>query len=113
MRDKAIGFLQQEISGEDQGRDEQLIRDTAALIGYGLVEIVAVNEDTFMPTVVVIQHLQQEEASAIIAPSADHVWRAGRAYTEFCDVIAADTGQVWARGHRWPPLTHRPGIPGA
>ncbi|MFE7797202.1 hypothetical protein [Nocardia sp. NPDC057440] len=87
MTAKAIGVLLLDVSGPHLLRDERVITALANRHGYTLMRLVTIAHDTFMPTVLIVTTAHKMGASAIIAPSADHIQHNARAIAVVCDLI--------------------------
>ncbi|WP_406233871.1 hypothetical protein [Nocardia sp. NBC_01009] len=87
MNVKAIGMLLLDVSGPHVLRDERVITELADQHGYTLMRLVTIAHDTFMPTVLIVTTAHNMGASAVIAPSADHIKHNARAIAVVCDLI--------------------------
>lgn len=55
MSNNAIGVLSRDVSGPHLLRDERVITELAQRRGYILAGLVAIGDDTFMPTALVVK----------------------------------------------------------
>ncbi|MFD0364134.1 hypothetical protein ACFQZZ_22040 [Nocardia sp. GCM10030253] len=86
MTVKAIGLLLLDASGPHLLRDERVITELADQHGYTLMRLITIAHDTFMPAVLIVTTAHNMGASAVIAPSIDHIKHA-RAIAVVCDLI--------------------------
>ncbi|BDT92150.1 MULTISPECIES: hypothetical protein [Nocardia] len=104
MAEIALGYIRLDQSGNDHAGEERAIRALAARKGYPEPEVLVVDRDALMPTLLLVQAIRRVGASAVIAPTREHIWTARRGLTEEVALIVVAPEQMWERGHRWPPF---------
>ncbi|MCC3332580.1 hypothetical protein [Nocardia abscessus] len=104
MAEIALGYIRLDQSGSDHADEERAVRALAERKGYPDPEVLVVDRDALMPTLLLVQAVRRVGASVVIAPTREHIWVARRGLTEEVTVIVVVPEQVWERGHRWPPF---------
>lgn len=104
MAEIALGYIRLDRSGSDHTAEERAIRALAERKGYPEPEVLVVDRDALMPTLLLVQAICRVGASAVIAPTREHIWTARRGLTEEVALIVVAPEQMWERGHRWPPF---------
>lgn len=96
MPDKAIGLINSAVSGEHRLRDEQLIAQLIRTRGYESAGLLTVDENTYMPTTLIVHTAHRVGAIAVIAPNLEHFGAAARAIALAC-VLETRTRTVHRR----------------
>ncbi|WP_454197910.1 hypothetical protein [Nocardia sp. Marseille-Q1738] len=104
MAEIAIGYIRLDQSGSDHAGEERAIRALARRKGYPEPEVLVVDRDVLMPTLLLAQAIRRVGASVVIAPTREHVWTARRGLTEVVTLIVVMPEEIWERGHRWVPF---------
>ncbi|MEU1996782.1 hypothetical protein ABZ511_20200 [Nocardia gamkensis] len=104
MAEIALGYIRLDQSGSDHAGEERAIRALAERRGYREPEVLVVDRDALMPTLLLVQAIRRVGASVVIAPTREHIWTARRGLTEEVTLIVVAPEQVWERGHRWAPF---------
>lgn len=86
MPDKAIGLINSAVTGEHRVRDEQLIAQLIRARGYESAGLLTVDENTYMPTTLIVHTASKVGATAIVAPGLDHFGAAAHAVALTCTV---------------------------
>ncbi|WP_330253165.1 hypothetical protein OG874_00670 [Nocardia sp. NBC_00565] len=97
MPDKAIGLINSAVTGEHRARDEQLIAQLIRSRGYESAGLLTVDENTYMPTTLIVHTASQVGATAIVAPGLDHFGAATRAVALAC-MLVTPTRTISRRG---------------
>jgi hypothetical protein len=97
----AVGYIRLDQTGIDCEREKQAIHDTALRHGYDLAEMLVVDRDIYIPTLLLMQTIRRCSATLVISPTQDHVWTTRRGLTEVCHLMVLAPEQIWQRGHRW------------
>ncbi|MEU2031414.1 hypothetical protein [Nocardia amamiensis] len=104
MAEIAIGYIRLDQSGSDHAGEERAIRALARQKGYPEPEVLIVDRDVLMSTLLLMQAIRRVGASIVIAPTRDHVWTARRGLTEVAALIFVAPEEIWQRGHRRAPF---------
>jgi hypothetical protein len=104
MAEIALGYIRLDRSGSDHAGEERAIRALAERRGYPDPEVLVVDRDALMPTLLLMQAIRRVGASVVIAPTREHVWTSRRGLTEEVTLIVVAPEEIWERGHRWTPF---------
>ncbi|MGW4327740.1 hypothetical protein ACWEKR_17795 [Nocardia sp. NPDC004573] len=104
MAEIALGYIRLDQSGNDYAGEERAIRALAERKGYPEPEVLVVDRDALMPTLLLVQSIRRIGATVVIAPTREHIWTARRGLTGEVALIVVVPEQMWERGHRWPPF---------
>ncbi|MBF6328421.1 hypothetical protein [Nocardia transvalensis] len=96
---KAIGFVDKELSGTDQGNDERQIREYARNNGFDLARTLAAGSSRTKDHIVDLLNLVRKlGADAVLVPRLQHFDGRANAVLTFCRVVDTASGTVWERG---------------
>lgn len=87
MPDKAIGLINSAVTGAHRLRDEQLIAQLIHNRGYEPAGLLTVDENTYMPTTLIVHTASRLGATAVVAPTLAHFGAATRAVSLTCNLV--------------------------
>lgn len=98
--DTALGLVNLGIS-ESEADDRATLVALAARHGCHVAEVIAIDENTYMPTTLITHTAHKLGAVVILAPGAAHFGSAAKALALACTLIAPQT--VIPRAAGWSP----------
>jgi len=96
----ALGLLNLTVSTSPD-TDRHTLVELAATRGFIVVHVLDIDEDTFMPTTLIIDSAHKIRAATILAPSVEHFGMATKALTLACTLVVPTATIPRARG--WTP----------
>ncbi|MBF6357415.1 hypothetical protein IU449_23180 [Nocardia higoensis] len=96
----ALGLLNLSVSSAPEA-DRHTLVELAAAHGCTITHVLDIDEDTFMPTTLIIDSAHKIRAATILAPSVDHFGAATKALTLACTLIVPTATIPRVRG--WTP----------
>ncbi|WP_040799475.1 hypothetical protein [Nocardia higoensis] len=100
MDNIALGLLNLTVSSAPD-TDRHTLVELATADGYTLTRILDIDEDTFMPTTLIIDSAHKIRAATILAPSLEHFGTATRALTLAATLVVPQAVIPRVRG--WTP----------
>ncbi|MGY1979774.1 hypothetical protein [Nocardia gipuzkoensis] len=99
VRPKALGYLRDDVSGQQWQQDEQAILALAARLGYDLVRTVRMNPDIHDPLHRLLIIVRRLDAAAVITPTLEHIGGPGRV-CRVCSLITVAPEYNWALAYK-------------
>lgn len=87
MPDKAIGLINSAVTGAHRQRDEQLIAQLIHNRGYESAGLLTIDDDTYMPTTLIVHTASKLGATVVVAPALAHFGAATRAVSLTCNLV--------------------------
>lgn len=97
----ALGLLNLGVS-ESPTADQHVLAELAARHGYRITHVLTIDEETYMPTTLVLHTAHTIRATAILAPELAHFGTAAKALTLACTLVVPQA--VIPRVTGWTPF---------